>query len=325
LIGSFRSTFAPALLGSLLVVASPNPALAQSPADVAAARELFREGAKHAQEQRWAEARESYTKSLMLKRAPLTLYSLGVADQNLGRFVEALESFRAFLFELDPKNDAFKPYEQPARDAIAALAKRVGRIELHFLPYGVELSSVSVDGELIPKAALGVARVVDPGEHLIIANAPNRRESRNTIKVGESQSVTLDVKLFPAGPIIGPEPPPPPPQPTPYLAYSLLGGGGAVVVAGLAVGLVGVQKASDAPAQNGREADTARTLALTGDILTGIGLATMGAGLAVLLSGGPDSPPSSSPPASPASSNAPSKTSFRPVFSPGFVGVVGRF
>jgi hypothetical protein len=97
----------------------------------------------------------------------------------------------------------------------------------------------------------------------------------------------------------------------------MMGGGGALFVAGLAVGLVGVQKASDAPSQQSPEADEARKLALVGDLVSGVGVATALTGFTLWLT---ETPP---PPADPAS-GAPA-VSVRPSVSPGFVGVVGRF
>ena len=52
----------------LLVALVPLPAAAQSAADVAAARELFIEGAELAKAGRWQEARDRYERSLALNQ-----------------------------------------------------------------------------------------------------------------------------------------------------------------------------------------------------------------------------------------------------------------
>src|SRR5689334_6994430 len=96
---------------------------AQSAADVAAARDLFMEGSRLADKDLWADARDRFERSLALKRTALTLYSLGVAQRNTGKLVEALESFRAFLAEAS--TPATKPYEAPARSALDALSTRI--------------------------------------------------------------------------------------------------------------------------------------------------------------------------------------------------------
>jgi hypothetical protein len=91
-----RACFA-ALIASALTCGSA-PAVAQTPAEIpvdspaaiAAARDLFVKGTKASEENRWAEARERFEESLLLHRAPITLYSLGVAERQTGRWVAAL-------------------------------------------------------------------------------------------------------------------------------------------------------------------------------------------------------------------------------------------
>ncbi|HVK68528.1 MAG TPA: PEGA domain-containing protein [Polyangium sp.] len=313
------------LVSSLVLAAmlwSQGLAHAQSPADVAVARELFRDGAKLAQEGRWAEARERYMRSLALRRAPLTLYSLGVANREIGRFVDALESFRAFLVEADLQNAANKPYEQPAREAIAALELRVGRLDIHIAPAAPPALSVRVDGAEVPQAALGLPRIVDPGEHTIVVRAQGYREATTRAKVGEGEQKAITVTLVPLGPK-GPGPgpvkppgggtPPLPPE-QPIVPIFLLAGGAVALASGLTVGLIGVQKASDAPVQDGPEAAQARRFALAGDIIGSAGVLAAGAGLAMLLLGKPPDPPAD-----------PSEVSVRPFVSPTGIGLVGRF
>lgn len=301
---------------------------AQSPADVALARDLFREGAKLAQDGRWAEARERYMRSLALKRAPLTLYSLGVANREIGRFVDALESFRAFLVEADLQNAANKPYEQPARDAIAALEKRVGRLDIRIAPASPPALSVRVDGAEVPQAALGLPRIVDPGEHTIVVRAQGYREATTKAKVGEGEQAAVTITLVrigPKGPGPGPVKPPgggiPPIVPErPVVPIFLLAGGAVAFASGLTVGLIGVQKASDAPAQDGPEAAQARRLALAGDIVGSVGILAAGAGIAMLLLGKPEDPPDDS-----SESSESSEVSVQPFVTPTGFGLVGRF
>jgi hypothetical protein len=284
-----RASFVPALLLALALGAAHRPALAQSAADVDAARELFREGSKLAQEGRWAEASERYTRSLELKRAAITLYSLGVAHKKTGHLVEALESFRAFLVE--PSTPATQAYEQPAKEAVAELEKRVARVAIVVEPAE---ASVSVDGEVVPPAALGVPRLVNPGAHAITATARGFKDARVEVKVtegGHAQARLVLVKAPDAPATVTPAQPlaPRAPEPTPAarpsraLPIALMAGGGAMIVAGLAVGLVGVKQAADAPTKDGPEASAAKTKALAGDVVTGVGIATAAAGLVVLL------------------------------------------
>lgn len=276
-----------------LGLGAPGAAHAQGAADVALARDLFREGVELAQQGRWDEARERYRRSLALKRAPLTLYSLGVAQQQTGRFVEAIENFRAFLAEREPENPATVPYEQPSREAVLALEKRVARLDIEIVPAAAKAVRLEVDGVLVPEAALGLPRPVDPGEHVIVVSAEGFRPARSTAKLAEGERGKVTLRMEPAP---GPRLSAPMPSDTPSraLPIALVASGGTLFAAGLGVGLAGVSAAATAPTRDGPAANRARTLTLAGDVAGGVGLAVLGVGT-VLMILAPTNPPASAP------------------------------
>jgi hypothetical protein len=282
--------FAAAALSAALLAAPA--ARAQSAADVAAARELFKEGSRLGNEGRWDEARDRYERSLQLKRAAITLYSLGVAQHRTGRLVDALESLRAFLAE--PPAPATEPWQGPAKELVAELEKRVASIELAITPPGLPGLSVTIDGKAIPAAALDRRRLVDPGAHQILVSATGHREARAQITLAEGSSQRVALTLVPAPRVEPPLPPKtplgplrreeaPPEAPSRALPFALLGGGAAALGAGIAVGWVGVGEAKSAPTRDGPEASRARAKMLAGDIVAGAGIAAAGAGLVVLV------------------------------------------
>ncbi|MBW2454911.1 MAG: hypothetical protein JRI68_10385 [Deltaproteobacteria bacterium] len=288
-------------LAVLLLALVPAVASAQTAADVAAARELFIEGAELAKAGRWAEARQRYERSLALKHAAMTLYSLGVAQMSTGELVAALESFRAFLRE--PGSEASEPYRQPATDAIAELDQRVGRVTIHVEPAGVAGLDVTLDGQSVPVAALGRPRLVDPGSHALSATAPGYDRAAQEFLVAEGGSekiaVTLPVAALPLQPppALPPSPPPAPapaplpprdtvsdqPSDFPILPVLLMGGGGALLAVGVGVGVAGLSQANDAPASDGEEANGARTKALVADVLGGAGIVAVVVGVIWLI------------------------------------------
>jgi hypothetical protein len=112
-----------AALGTALVFGLSAPAArADDDKSLEAARALFVEASRFAEQGRWTEARVSFKASLRLRRSAMTLYSLGVVDRELGLSTEALENFRAFLGE--PSSAATRRYEEPARQAIAEIEQR---------------------------------------------------------------------------------------------------------------------------------------------------------------------------------------------------------
>lgn len=309
-----RRFFSPIVLAAT-VFCAPTIARAQSPADTALARELFVQGADFAQKGQWNEARQRYERALALKRAPRILYSLGIAYRNLRRFVEALESYRAFLVDMDKVDD--KPYEQPARDAIAELEKLVAKVDIKAtVPDEDAKLFLTIDGIIVPEAAHGYPRLVDPGRHTIVARATGFREASEvvTLEEGEQRAVTLRLEpLDKARPLRKAEKP----DVVPVVPTSLLAGGSAAFAVGLTVGLLGVQRGADAPTRDGEDARTARQLAVVGDVVGGVGVIVAGAGLTLLLIEKYRKPG--------ANSAKPSTGWVLPVVSPTGAGIVGRF
>ncbi|WP_437726876.1 PEGA domain-containing protein [Sorangium sp. So ce861] len=296
------------LVAAAGLLAAPAPAAAQSAADVAVAREIFIEGSEFAKQGRWEEARERYERSLAIKRAPITLYSLGVAQQQTGQLVEALESFRAFLVE--PSAPATKEYEKLARQAVQELERHVAGLDLRFSPEGVAGVVVKIDGVEVPAAALDRPRPVNPGNHVVTVSAPGYREARRSVAAAPGSRVVVMLTLerdapspgastpgasagprapsaiaLPGGALPGGAPPRAAPDAATVrvLPIALLAGGLTTVAAGVAIGLLGVASASDAPTRDGDAADAARAQALAGDIVAGAGLLAAGAGVLVLV------------------------------------------
>jgi hypothetical protein len=285
----------------LASITSPQAASAQSSADVEAARAFFLEGTKLGGEGRWKEARELYGRSLQLKAAPITRYSLGVAQRETGRLADALSSFRAFLAE--PPGSATAPYTEPARAAVAALEASIGRVTIRVEPHLIDGLTLAIDGEPVPPA-LDRPREIDPGAHEVVAHAPGflKHTARFTVAAGAGVSVALT--LTRGTPIAGaraplagapgpldPLPTPAPASPFRRLPVVLMGFGGALFGAGLTVGLVGVTQASHAPTRDGPDANAARAKAIAGDLVGTLGIATAGAGLVLLLAQGRSNPP----------------------------------
>src|SRR5271155_4606482 len=75
----------PCLLALSLALSRTPPAHADAAADLGRARDLFLEGSKLSETGDWEGARDRFERSLKLKRAALTLYNLGIAQQEKGR------------------------------------------------------------------------------------------------------------------------------------------------------------------------------------------------------------------------------------------------
>jgi hypothetical protein len=269
---------APLLAGALLGL----PARAQTSAETAEARELFVQGGALAEQGKWDEARVRFERSLKLKHASLTLYSLGVAQRQTGRLVEARASFVAFLAE--PSTPATKPFEKPANEAIAELDKRIARIHFEINPAGVTGMTVELDGTVVPPEALTFPKPVNPGAHSVTARAPGYKPATARLEASEGEQVAAKLALepvLPADPLF--QTPGGPSVMDRVVPVVLIGSGFATFAAGLAVGMSGVIDSGNAPTRDGPEADSARSKALVGDIIGGVGIAAAGTGIVLLL------------------------------------------
>ena len=281
---SLLAAAAPLLAAAAMTViaGAPAPAFAQTPAETAEARELFVQGGTLAEQGKWDEARVRFERSLKLKHASLTLYSLGVAQRQTGRLIEARESFVAFLAE--PSTPATRPFEKPAKEAIGELDKRIAKVRFDINPGGVPGMTVELDGTVIPPEALAEARPVNPGAHSVTVSAPGYKMASTRMSAGEGEQVIAKLALAPVVPV----------GPrvdgggggslmSGVVPGVLIGSGLAVFAAGLATGMTGVIESSSAPTKDGPEADRARSMALMGDIIGGVGLAAAGTGVVLLI------------------------------------------
>jgi hypothetical protein len=232
------------LVLTALTLLAAGRADAQGDKDVATARAVFVEASKLAEQGRWEEARLRYLLALRLRRAAITFYSLGVVDKELGRLVEARESFRAFLDE--PSTSATKGFEEPARQALAEIDSSLA-------------AARAAESTQAPGPAPSTVPVGDPPPAPVVAAAP---------------PPLVPVAPPPSVPVAGPDR---------TVPFALIGGGTALFIAGVVTGLVGLTQAGNAPGTMGPEAEAARTKGFIGDALGGVGLVTAGAGVIVLL------------------------------------------
>lgn len=277
--GRSTASFFVVIVTALCLFAGTSAWAQEDPADIATARELFREGLELSKEEKWEEARVKLGQSLALKQAALTFYTLAVADKNTSHLVAALEHFRGFLAQ--PVTDKTEGFVEPARQAVAELEKRVAGATITVKPQGSPNLSVRLDGEDLPLSALGRRRLLDPGEHVVTAKADGfaPRTQRLVVAEGENREVVLALQRGPQDGV--PEPGAEPEFP--LVPVILIGSGAVVAGVGLALGIVGVGEAKDAPTQDGKEADAALKKTIAGDVLMGVGGATAGVGLVLLI------------------------------------------
>jgi len=242
-----RALIATSLLAATLLATSD----ARAEDDVAAARRLFQEAVAASEHGDWSEAVTRYQASLARKRAPITLYSLGVAYREAGHPLEAWHRFRAFLAEPFEDPDA-AVYRRAAREALEEMTHAIGRIVVVTEPGE---ATVTVDGE--PCAAASEPCFVAPGTRRVVVTAAGFVSEERVVKVNPGDTETLRVTLEPSS--------------VPLWPIALVGGGAATFGVGVGLAVAGIDHA---------EAKVGPSVA--GNVLIGAGLGSAAVG-AVLL------------------------------------------
>jgi hypothetical protein len=258
-------TLGPLLLTLALALSSTASARAEAPADLARARDLFIEGSKLSENGDWEGARDRFERSLKLKRAALTLYNLGIAQQETGHLLAAVDSFRAFLAL--PVEPATQVYVEPVRTVVAMLETRVAQVEVDVRPVGIPGLVLRIDGR--EAATTSGWRRMDPGHHDFTASAPGFCDAAVTESLAEGARSTVAIRLAPGALA---------PTQSAKLPIALAASGVALLVGGgiaLGVGAAGGLRASPDGA--------APKVMLAGGVAEGAGAVALGAAAVVLL------------------------------------------
>jgi hypothetical protein len=221
-------------VGALIVAATtmlPRVGLAQTPTDpaikpksaaeadaLAHARELFVEGSAKAEAGDWEGARDRFSRSLKLKHAPLTLYNLGIAQEETGHLVEALANLRAFL--ASPADASTQRYLDPVRADLVKLEARIPQIQVTVRRAAIAKLALKIDAQSVP---LGLSHQVDPGVHEVVVSGAGFGEAtqRTTLGEGARAILTIDLEARPAPKPLGA-----------VLPVTLTAGGAALLIAG---------------------------------------------------------------------------------------------
>ena len=330
-----------AVLAASLVSTTPLTAFAQSDADKGQARMLGQEGQQALDASDWKTAEDKFRRAYSLYPAPTLAVGLARALAKNGKVNAAAETYNKLIREGAPPgaSEAFKKAIADATAEVGAVNARVAYATITVS--GPETTKVTLDGVVIPSAALGGKRPVDPGEHVVKATADGYKNAEAKFTVADAGSVesklTMEkdgagaVAAVPATASSATPENPQNPTATPAqadtgkakggsntLAFVAFGVGGAGLVVGAITGLLAMGKHSTlatscptgtcGPAQQSdlNSFHTMGTLSTVGFIVAGVGAA---AGTVLLLT-------------------APKKeatASVTPYIGVGSIGAVGRF
>lgn len=238
----------------------------------AEAGRLFKEGGKRAQKKDWAGAYNAFLKSFELRESHDTAANLGQASLKLERYSDAAR-YLAFAYREMPTSEP-ESRRNLLKNMLEESRKRVTAVHVVLDPRDAE---VLVDGASRgPASDLADPIFLDPGEHTIGARADGYAPAQERIVATPGAERTLSLKLTPSSAtppdtlprsgLGGPETPPPHgSDPTRngksernVLPVVLVGGGVALVAAGIGIGFLIASNGTESDANDlGKELDAA--------------------------------------------------------------------
>lgn len=283
--------------------------------DIAQARQLGQQAQAAYDAGNYAESEKLWNAAAKLySQAPTLTLGLARTQAKLGHVVASQESYNKIIREwsnVASPPPAFKDALEAAKTEVGAVSAKVASVTLTV--EGPASPVVTIDGQTVPVAALGLKRPVDPGSHKVSATADGYKPAETTFSVAEggTSAATLKMEKAPDAVVAGtPAPGPSPSEPgadtggskgsmNKTLAFVAFGVGGAGLVVGAITGAIALGKAGDlkdkcnadkaCPPTESDNVDSYKsmgTISTVGFIVAGVGGA---AGLVLLLTAPKDS------------------------------------
>ena len=210
---------------------APLPAAAQSPKELAAAKQAFKEGEDAEARGDLPTALARFQKALAVKETPQLHLHVGLVEEKMGRLNDALGSYQRGL----DRAGSLPAVAKVAREQLEALRPRIPRVTATAAtpPPGF---AATLDGAPLP---LGTAVAGEPGPHRPHAEAPGYAPRDESCTGAERAARGFSLDLVPV------QAAPPPDTGSSRVPGAVLLAGGAVAVI-VGAGLLGGSYAKDA-------------------------------------------------------------------------------
>jgi hypothetical protein len=167
-------------------------ARAQGASDKAAAEALFQQGRKLFDAGQYPAACAKFAESQRLDPAPGTLLNLGGCYEKNGQTASAWATFTQAISASHQRGRA--DWEDLARTRASALEPKLSRLTIAVAVPAIDGLHVKRDGVDVGSAEWGTPIPVDPGSHVVDAEAPHRAPFHQSVSVpATGGNVTLSV------------------------------------------------------------------------------------------------------------------------------------
>lgn len=176
-------------LSSVLLVSVPGQA--EERRDPAAAEQLFRQGRAASEKRDYLTACAKFRESNRLDPAVGTVFNIADCEEKLGRLATSWQLFQEVAQRLASDDDRQGIALRRAR----VLEARVPLLTVHLASAQQAGVVVHRDGVALGAASLDTPLPVDPGEHVVVVEAPGTQPTQFRASVGEGERAQLEVRV----------------------------------------------------------------------------------------------------------------------------------
>lgn len=291
-------------------------AAAQTDQERAAARDAAKAGITEFRKGNYSEALRLLETAEGVVHAPTHLLYMARSQAKAGMLVEARESYQKVINENLPAgaSPAFRDAQESAREELSELSSRIPKLKIILrLADGSPAKDavVKIDDQLISKSLVGLPIPANPGTRVITASAAGTLEAQVeiTLAEGSSEEITLNLEVdetaqTPATETDGTSSddetetaPGTTGKGRRTAGWVMFGSGAAFIGGGAVLGVLSSKQLREARNDDAlcsddtctddgwTEVDEARTKALVADIGMGVGIAAVGVGVFLLVTG----------------------------------------
>jgi hypothetical protein len=193
------------LLGSTLNLRA---AFAQAPVtdeERQAARNLYFEGVELQNNGKYADALDRFTRAQRIFSAPTHVLHMAECQRALGKLVESAESYRAIIRADLGRNapPAFVQAQQQAAAELPAVEAVIPTLRVDVTPQNVQNPYLTINGQAVNSALIGVARPINPGTHAVAVNAAGYQKAEQTVTIAEKEKKAITLELKPGVVVYG--------------------------------------------------------------------------------------------------------------------------
>jgi tetratricopeptide repeat protein len=168
-------------------------AQAQSDDETEVARQRFREGVKHYDQQEYDKARLAFLQAYLLKPHPAVLLNLAQSELRAGRYADAAQNFSKYI-----RQNPTAPALEHAKESFEEARQKVAELNLEVNVTG---AIISIDGSEAGRSPLTNMLYLMPGRHTVSARKGSGSAERALDAVaGQRVYVTLELDEAYAGP-----------------------------------------------------------------------------------------------------------------------------